>query len=178
MTRTDPPSSPDTDRTTLDQLVERLRPRLRRVLKSYDIPREDCEDLLQETLLDALRKWDTIRHMEPWLLGTLRYKCSHYWKKQRTERLLAVDLSVLEELSEPQAPAQEEKEILLDLRSLTRGLGKRHRAVLWLRFGVGLSTGEVARRLGYCPSSIRKLTCRSMARLQRWAASAPEDGSS
>jgi DNA-directed RNA polymerase specialized sigma24 family protein len=45
-------------------------------------------------------------------------------------------------------------------------LSVRHRAVLWLRFGLGLSTEEVAARLGYCPASIRKLTLRSLARLR------------
>jgi RNA polymerase sigma factor (sigma-70 family) len=171
----DPVSLPDPERESLVELLERMRPRLKRVLKSYDIPFTDAEDLVQETILDALRKWDTIRHLEPWLLGTLRFKCSNYWKRQRNERVQAMDLAALEDVSEPQAPIQEREEILLDLRHLARGLGRRHRAVLWLRFGLGLSTGEVAERLGYCPSSIRKLTGRSMARLQRWVASTPAD---
>jgi RNA polymerase sigma-70 factor (ECF subfamily) len=147
-------------------------------LRSYDIPLQDAEDILQETLLEALRKWDTIRHKDAWLLGTLRFKCSNYWKRERSGRILAVDLPVLEELSPPQMPEQEQREVLLDLRSLTRRLDERHRAALWLRFGVGLSAGEVARRLGYRPSSIRKLTGRSLARLQRWAAAGPDDPSS
>lgn len=178
MTCTAPSSIPAAEREPLDEILERMRPRFKRVLKKYAIPYADAEDLLQETLLEALRKWDSIRYVEAWLLGTLRHKCSNYWKRQRADRVQAVDWTMLEELSEPQAPAQEQDEILLDLRTLTQGLGKRHRSVLWLRFGVGLSTAEVARRLGYCPSSIRKLTCRSMARLQRWAVSPPADGSS
>jgi RNA polymerase sigma factor (sigma-70 family) len=178
VTRTDHAPIPGAEHEALEEFLERMRPRLKRVLKSYDIPKQDVEDLLQETLLDALRKWDTIHNVEAWLLGTLRYKCSNYWKKLRAEPVQAVDPPMLEDLSAPQPPAQEQEEVLIDLRSLTQGLGKRHRAALWLRFGLGLSTGEVARRLGYCPSSIRKLTGRSMARLQRWAASDPEDGSS
>jgi RNA polymerase sigma factor (sigma-70 family) len=168
---------PGAEREPLEEFLERIRPRLKRVLKSYDIPRQDAEDVLQEALLETFRKWDTIRDVEPWLIGTLRYKCSGYWRKQRAERLQAMDVSMLEDLSEPQPPAQEQDEVLLDLRSLIRDLGRRHRAALWLRFGVGLSAAEVARRLGYCPSSIRKLTCRSMLRLRRWAAAGPEDES-
>lgn len=162
------PLSPDDQ--TLRELLEALRPRIKRLLRSYDIPLEDAEDLVQEALLEALRKWGTIRQKDTWLLGTLRIKCSHYWKKRRGDRLEAFDLAVLEELSGPQAPGQEQKEISMDLQSLTRGVDGRHRAALWLRFGVGLSVDEVALRLGYSAASIRKLTGRCLARLQRWAA--------
>ena len=84
---------------------------------------------------------------------------------------------MLVELSPAQAPEQEQREIGLDLHSLTRGIDRRHRAALWLRFGVGLNTAEVARRLGYNPSSIRKITSRSLARLRKQveAPPAPED---
>ena len=171
--RTDPLPPPDGE--TLLELLESIRPRLKRILRSYDIPFEDAEDLIQEALLDALRKWDDIRVKDVWLLGTVRFKCSHYWKRKRAGRVEAFDLPDLEELSGPQAPGQEQAEIALDLRSLTRGLDERHRAVLWLRYGMGLSTDEVAQRLGYCSSSIRKLSGRCLARLQRWAAARPDD---
>ena len=171
MTRAEPASIPGTEDEPIERFLERIRPRVKRVLRSYDIPPEDAEDILQEALLDAVRKWDTIQHMESWLLGTLGYKCSHYWRRQRGARVQAVDMPELEELAPPQPPAQERDGVLLDLHSLMRGLGKKHQAALWLRFGLGLSTEEVARRLGYCSSSIRKLTARSMARLHRWAKS-------
>jgi RNA polymerase sigma factor (sigma-70 family) len=158
---------------TLEEHLERVRPQIKRLLRSYDIPLQDAEDVLQDALLEAVRKWDTIRHKEAWILGAVRVKCSNYWKKLRNDRILAVEPLVLVELSPAQAPEQEQREIGLDLSSLTRGVGKRHRAALWLRFGVGLDTTEVARRLGYNPSSIRKLTSRSLARLQKQVAAPP-----
>jgi RNA polymerase sigma factor (sigma-70 family) len=169
------PSPYDDGSETLEDLLERIRPRLKRVLRSYDIPVQDAEDVLQDAFLEAFRKWDTIRYKDIWLVGAVRFKCSNYWKRQRAERLLGVDPPVLEELSPPQSPGQEQEEIRHDLRSLARGLGARHRAVLWLRFGVGLSTGEIAGRLGYRPSSIRQLTGRCLARLRRWAATGVPD---
>lgn len=155
----------------VEELLQRNRPRLRRILKSYSIPWQDCEDILQEALLDAIRQWETIRNLEAWLLGTLRIKCSYYWRRrQRTERVFAVDPAELEDLCEPQPPAQEQAEIRLDLRSLTRTLKRRHRAALWLRYGLGMSSGEVAWRLGYCPASVRKLISRSCAMVKRGTA--------
>ena len=175
MTRSDHAFAPGTSREPIDQFLQRVRPRLKRVLQSYDIPLEDAEDLLQQSLLDALRKWDTIENLEAWLVGTLGYKCSNYWRQRRTGLVRAVDTPDLELLAEPEAPAQERGDVLLDLRRLMSGLGQRHQDVLWLRYGLGLSAGEVARRLGYSAASIRKLTTRSMARLRRWAASDPVD---
>lgn len=175
MTQTPYLPSPDDGAETLEELLERIRPRLKKVLRSYDIPVEDAEDVLQDAFLEALRKWDTIRYKDLWLVGAVRFKCSNYWKRQRSDRLLAMDLLELEELAPPQAPGQEQTEVRLDLQSLTRGLGARHRAALWLRFGAGLSPAEIAERLGYCPSSIRKLTGRCLLRLQRWVA-ASRDG--
>ncbi len=169
MTRANHLSIPGTDREPIERFLERIRPRVKRILRGYDIPPEDAEDILQEALLDAVRKWETIQHMESWLLGTVGYKCSHYWRRQRGDRIQAVDPPDLEGLAPPQPPAQERDEILLDLQSLMRGLGKKHQAALWLRFGLGLSTEEIAERLGYSSSSVRKLTLRSMARLHRWA---------
>lgn len=169
MTRADQAPIPGTESEPIERFLERIRPRIKRVLRTYGIPPEDAEDVLQEALLDAVRKWDTIQHMETWLLGTLTYKCSNYWRRHRGGRVQTVDTPELEELAPPQPPAQEREAVLLDLHSLMRGLGKKHQEALWLRFGLGLSTEEVARRLGYCSSSIRKLTARSMARLHRWA---------
>lgn len=156
---------------TLEEFLERMRPRLKQLLRNCRVPLQDAEDVLQETLTDALGRWDEIRHKEAWLIGTLRYKCYVYWKRQQDDPLETVDTPVLEGLSPLLPPGQVREEALCDLRNLTRGLGKKHRAVLWLRYGLGLSTDEVAERLGYCPSSIRKLALRSMARLQKWAAS-------
>lgn len=174
MIRSDPSPIPGTDDEPLERFLERIRPRVKRILRSWDIPPEDAEDVLQEALLDAVRKWDTIEHMESWLLGTVGYKCSHYWRRQRNglnSLVQAVDTPDLEDLAPPQPPAQERDGVLLDLHSLMQGLEKKHQAILWLRFGLGLSTEEVAERLGYSDSSIRKLTLRSMARLHRWAKS-------
>jgi RNA polymerase sigma factor (sigma-70 family) len=162
-----PSAAPETE--TLAELLEAVRPRLKQVLRTYDIPFQDAEDLLQETFLELLRKSDTVRHRDAWLVGTLRFKCSNYWRSRRAGRVQAFDLPELAEMSPPQAPEQERTEVLHDLRRLVRGLDDRHRAILYLRFGLGLSTAEVAERLGYCASSIRKLSLRSLARLQRWA---------
>ena len=154
---------------SLDELVRRIRHRLKLVLRTYDIPFQDAEDLLQDSLLEALRKWDTIYSKECWLLGTLRFKCSNYWKRIRTKTPQMMDLPDLEELCPPLPPPQEKQDAALDLRQRLSGLDPRHRKALWLRFAMGFTPQEVADRLGYCHSSVRKLTQRAVIRLRREA---------
>jgi RNA polymerase sigma factor (sigma-70 family) len=158
--------------TELEPLVERLRPRLKRILRGYSIPPHDAEDLLQEAFLAVLGKWESIDNKEAWVIGTLRNRCARYWRDRRSSVLEAVDSALLEFLSRPQPAPQDRAVLVWDLESLFEILSARHRAVLWLRFGLGLTTEEVAGRLGYCPASIRKLTLRSLARL-RLAVSPP-----
>jgi len=150
-------------------MVRRIRHRLKNVLRSYDIPFQDAEDLLQDSLLDAIRKWDTIYNKECWLIGTLRFKCSNYWKRIRNKIPQPMDLPELEELCEPLPPPQAKRDDVLDLRHTLSSLDPRHRKALWLRFAMGFTPQEVADRLGYCHSSVRKLTQRAMMRLRREA---------
>jgi RNA polymerase sigma factor (sigma-70 family) len=162
-----PADSFDRREEQLEKLLQQLRPRLRQILSAYRIPYPDAEDLLQDVLVAALSQWDSIHTQDAWLIGTLRNKCLLYWKRQRINPLQAVDAPLLESLSEPLPPFQERAELLWDLESLAGNLGRRHRTVLWLRYGLGMSTLEIAALTGYNHSSIRKLLCRLVARLQR-----------
>jgi RNA polymerase sigma factor (sigma-70 family) len=168
------PPSPPLPITRLEELVHQLRPRLRRILWTYRIPYPDSEDLLQDLFVAAFSQWDTIHTHDAWLLGTFRNKCYLYWKKRRSDRLQAMDMTMLESVSEPLPPSQEQAERLWDLETLFGSLCPRHRTVLWLRYGLGMTPAEIAAHTGYNHSSIRKLTCRSVARLQRELRAGPK----
>lgn len=150
-------------------VIANLRPRLRRVLSKYHIPPHEAEDLLQETMLVAFLRWDSIQSKEGWLMVTLSHKCSIYWRDQRRCPLQPMDLDMLEGFAPPQPAEQEKDELHWDLERLLSKLGPRHRALLRLRYYQGLSTDEIAERLGYNGSSVRKLCCRSVERLRRLA---------
>ena len=162
-------SNPDSPASAaaFDDLLLRIEPRLRRLLAAYRIPREDAEDVLQQTLLALLYHWDRVRDPECWLLGTLKRHCLMYWRKSRRQLYAAVDATVLEWLSEPLAAPQERDGLLRDLESVISQLPPRCRSLLELRFRLGYEPPEVAARLGYRPSSIGKLTARCLAALSR-----------
>jgi len=131
------------------------------------VPHIDAEDILQDALLATFLNWGEIRCKQGWLLVTLRHKCSVYWREKRYGRVQAVDPPTLDALA-PSLPApQERAEMHWDLERAAAGLETRHRQLLRLRYALGCSTIEIAARLGYEITSVRKLSCRSVDRLQQ-----------
>jgi RNA polymerase sigma factor (sigma-70 family) len=148
-----------------EQLLRRLRPRLKQVLGRYRVPAHDAEDLIQEALVATIQKWNEIQDPEAWILVTLRNRCVVYWRKRRTSLYNAVDTVILELLTEPVAAPQERAELLWDLNDLMEDLPPRCRKLLRLRYGLGYDSSEVAEHMGYHPSSVRKVARRCMAAL-------------
>ena len=157
----------------LESLIEAMRPRLRHVLSYHSIPPSDAEDLLQETLLAACLKWDTIAIKDAFILGVLRRKCLEYWRKRRSDPLHKSDGEVLTTMAAPPSSVQAHEEMRRDLRTLIRTLPPKYRAMIWLRYGLGLDHNEVADRLGMQRTSVRKLTSRMVERIQKLTAPPP-----
>jgi len=162
-----PPAVPADSPATLEELIRELRPKIRRLFANYRVPHIDAEDILQDALLATFLNWGEIRCKQGWLLVTLRHKCSVYWREKRYGRVQAVDAPTLDALA-PSLPApQERAEMHWDLDRAVAGLDRRHRELLRLRYALGFSTIEIAERLGYEIASVRKLSCRSVDRLQQ-----------
>ncbi|HEV2844447.1 MAG TPA: RNA polymerase sigma factor [Thermoanaerobaculia bacterium] len=156
---------PDLAEPSLEDILARMEPRLKRVLARYKIPAQDADDLLQETFLIMITKAETIRNLDAWLLATLANRCIIYWRKHRSRLWDLVDTTILELLSDAETPPQVRTELRCDLDALLSTLPDRCRSVLRLRYGLGCSTAEAAERTGYCKSSIRKVTRRCLAAL-------------
>jgi len=158
-------SPPCLEPLSLEEVLKRVEPRLKRILFRYKIPAQDAEDLLQETFLIMVSKSGSIRNPEAWLLATLSNRCVIYWRRHRSRLWDLVDTTILELLAESEAPTQELSDLRSDLDALLAQLPDRCRSVLRLRYGLGCSTAEAAERMGYCTSSIRKVTRRCLAAL-------------
>ncbi len=149
----------------LEVLLRRLRPKLKQILTRYRVPAHDAEDLVQESLVATIQKWQEIQEPEAWILVTLRNRCIVYWRKRRAALYDSVDTVILELLTEPVAAPQERAQLLWDLNDLLEELPPRCRKILRLRYGLGCDPGEVARNMGYHPGSVRKVARRCMAAL-------------
>ena len=151
----------------LNQFLRRARPKLARLLRGSRIPEQDAEDLIQQTLLALVDRWETIRNPDAWVVGAARKNCLMYWRRHRRRIYDTVDGEVLEWLAAPQRPAQERRELERDLAAVVSRLPERYRSVIRLRYGLGYDPPEVARRLGYRTSSMGKVTTRCLAALNQ-----------
>lgn len=150
----------------LNEFVRHARPKMHRMVRASGVPEEDTEDLVQQTLVALVGCWDGVRNPHAWIVGATRKNCLMYWRSRRRRLYEAVDDSVLEWLAAPQRPAQELRDLEVDLETLAARLPTRYRSILRLRYGLGYDPPEIARCLGYRPSSIGKVTTRSLAALR------------
>lgn len=151
----------------MEVFLERLRPKLCRILSQFRVPPSDSDDLVQQALLALVYGWDSIREPEAWLVGTLRNKCLLYWRQRRRCLYEAVDTVLLEWIADADRPDQDRIEVAYDLDVLLAKLPERSRRLLELRYREGYTPAEIAEKLGYSPKSISKITQRSLALLSR-----------
>jgi RNA polymerase sigma factor (sigma-70 family) len=152
---------------SLEDFLERMRPRVRALFARFRIPVQDTEDILQQSLLALVYQWERVRDPEAWLVGTLRKTCLLYWRERRRRLYDSVDTAVLEWMAGPRRPDQECGELRHDFESLIAKLPPRCQALLRLRYRFGLEPLELAERLGYRPSSISKVSSRCLAAMTR-----------
>ncbi|MGD2116493.1 MAG: sigma-70 family RNA polymerase sigma factor [Acidobacteriota bacterium] len=155
------------DDWSLDALLRRLQGRLERILFRYQIPPEDSEDVFQEAVLTLIYKREKIRDPEAWLVATLRNRCLMYWRSRRSRLYDSVDTNILELVAKPSGTPQLNGELRADLERAIAELPDRCRSLLRLRYGLGYKPAEVAERMGYQASSIRKITSRCLSALTK-----------
>ena len=156
---------PDRIQDELPQLVDQLESEFARLFTYFRVPAQDAEDLLQDALVLYITKRSQILAPEAWLIGTLRYRCLLYWRKRRRRLLEAVDEALLLELAGGTSPRQENDDLARDLSGAIGRLPDRCRSLLHLRYGLGCDDPEVAQRLGYSPTGIRKIAQRCLSAL-------------
>lgn len=138
----DPPTPPRSEIPSLAEALERVGPKLRRILFRYRIPARDADDLLQETLLVLVSKQESVRNPEAWLKATLANRCVLYWRRRRGRVSELVDRTILELLGDPAVPSDEAAEIRSDLDLLISHLPERCQLLLRRRYGLAPAPEE------------------------------------
>ena len=149
----------------IETLLGELRPRLQQILWHYEIPAQDAEDLVQEILISLVRRFDSVRDPEAWLVTALKYQCFLYWRKRRSRLYDLGDDTLLEVLAPPRACPAEQVDRSCDLGRLLPSIPARCRRNLELQYGLGLTPKELATELGYQRSSISNIVRRCVAAL-------------
>jgi RNA polymerase sigma-70 factor (sigma-E family) len=139
--------------------------------------RAEAEDLLQDVLERAYRRWSRIcrcRCPEPYVRKMLVNAAADRRRRlrRRPEEPLILDLA--DPLASDQAGQAADRDLLL--RALAE-LAPRQRTVLVLRYFEDLSEAQIAAMLGCSPGTVKSQASRALARLRELAGSAdqPDD---
>jgi len=153
----------------LEQVVEsvllELQPRMGAILRRYQIPAQDAEDLVQEIFVSFVRQYHRVQNPEAWLTNALKYQCLLYWRRRRRQLCEAVDTGLLELLAVRESPADESDDRIRDVEKFMQRIPPRCRKILRLRYGLGFTPKEVAGELGYQHSSVSNIVRRCVATL-------------
>jgi RNA polymerase sigma factor (sigma-70 family) len=148
-------------------LLRRLAPDLAAILGRFRIPAEDSEDLVQQALLQFVRKRAQVRAPDHWLRGAVRNECRMYWRSRGRRLTVAVDQSVLDLVAGGREEAPERAVLRRGLGRWVAALPRNCQSLLRMRYGLGLDVREVAARSGYRPASVDKVTKRCLDALSR-----------
>ena len=114
---------------------------------------EDCEDVVQETLLAMHLKrdsWDETQPLEPWLRAIAHHKLvDHLRRRGFRDHVDLADLA--ETLASPQAA----EEVSVDARQLLASLSERQRGIVVAISIEGLSARDVGQKLGMSEGAVR-----------------------
>jgi len=123
-----------------------------------------AQDLVQETLIKANRRWSSItraQHPEAYLR---RMIVNEYlsWRRRRRNTEIARELTGTRAVEDTTALHADRDEVWQLLGTLPR----QQRAVLVLRYYEGLPDAEIASLLGCSPGTVRSSAARAFARLR------------
>ena len=121
-----------------------------------------AEDLVQEALIKAATRWDTLRHSHPdaWVRTVVYRDHVSWWRRHRRETTLE---------SPPDRAAAAHGEGALMLRDALARLTQRQRAVVLLRYVEDLTALQAAEVLGVTVGTVKKQTSIALARLRETA---------
>jgi RNA polymerase sigma factor (sigma-70 family) len=149
-----------------------LEPKVRAWLRKAGWPREDVEDLIQESYARLAAQWPRdIGHPSGYLFRTVRNVAADQLRRRQVVSIRSVaDISKLNVLdaaldAEARLAAHEELE---QLRAAIERLPAKCRAVFVLRKVEGLSQADTATRLGLSQNTVEKHVARGMRMCAAW----------
>jgi RNA polymerase sigma-70 factor (ECF subfamily) len=138
-------------------------PRLVGMLALYVGNRQTAEDLAQETMIRLHQHWPRVRVMDSpsaWMRRVALNLASSTLRRAYAERRANARLDA----RRPVVPT--EAADVIAIRDAVAALPKRVRAVIVLRFYVGLPVADVARELRCPEGTVKSLTSRGIAELR------------
>ena len=133
-------------------------------MRRYNIPPDDAEALVHDAFIAYLERQTSIREAKGWLVGTVRFKCTHYWRDRKREAPL---LPEHEETVDPSAEidVRASVERLTIARAMAR-LGARCRETIRRFYWQEQSMDDIAASFATSQNNVKQIlfTCRRRMR--------------
>ena len=138
--------------------LERIRPRLKRVLAVFRMRSEDAQDLVQNLAVLALTRGQEAENLEAWLMGATWNLC-----RMRRRSMQHREAPPLDSIPEPLAPLDEDERIArIDFERSLALLSPGRRKLLRLVVA-GHRRRDIAAWTGYTGPGLRKRIARDVS---------------
>jgi RNA polymerase sigma factor (sigma-70 family) len=122
------------------------------------LSREDAEDVAIEALARASSRWRAVRQQAiPWVTKVSTNLAVDELRRRRPQA----------ELGEVAVPERDDVARVLDLRRSLRGLPRRQREAVVMRYLLGLSEAETAAALGCSVGAVKQHCSRALSKLRQ-----------
>lgn len=133
-------------------------------MRRYSVPPDDAEGLVHDVFIAYLEHQSSIRDAKGWLIGTVRFKCTHYWRDRKREAPL---LPEHEETADPSAEGDVRSSVeRLTIASAMAHLGARCRETIRRFYWQEQSMDDIATSLATSQNNVKQIlfTCRRRIR--------------
>ena len=112
--------------------------------------------------LGELRDGDRLR---PWLVTIAANEARQLLRRQKRRRIVEIPADTLIDPQRPAASASDD--LHLDLMNALRRLEPEDRAIVAMRYALGMASWEIGREIGLSPTGVRSRLARSLVRLRK-----------
>ena len=134
-----------------------------------------CEvDLAQEAVQSAWsiawRKLASLRdpdRLRPWLVSIAANEARQLLRRRRRRQVTEISVDDRAQGIEARGPRMDERERELDLINALRWLPAEDRAVVAMRYALGLNSSEIGRATGLSAAGVRSRLARALSRLRK-----------
>lgn len=130
----------------------------------YHIPADEAEELVHEAFMAYLQRHTSVRDARSWLMGTVRFKCTHYWRDRQREAPLEAEL---DETHHPSAEEDVQSAVTkLTIATAIRQLGDECRDTIRRFYWLRESLHEIAASYAVTENNVKKMlfSCRRRMR--------------
>lgn len=163
------------DTSAYEALIDRYRQRLERSVRArlghVGVAAIEADEIVQETLVRGLQaierfRWEGEDSLYRWLAGISRRVILAAARQRRADGNLDQARRVAaRDVTPSRALSREER--FHRFRAALSGLGEHDREVILLTRIEGLTTSEVAERMGRSPDAVRQLLSRALRKLRK-----------